>query len=53
MRVFIMVFAALAGALALFATHDVPATPTPEDMRAIRQLLPNEKPQAGTFEDEV
>ena len=53
MRVLIPVVVAVAGALALFATHDVPTAPTPEDARAIRQLLPNEKRLAGSFEEEV
>jgi hypothetical protein len=53
MRVLILVLAAVAGSLALFAVHDVPATPTPEDAKAIRQLLPNEKRHTGGFEEEV
>lgn len=53
MRALILVSAAVASALALFATHDVPATPTPEDAKAIRQLLPNEKRKAGGFEEEI
>ena len=53
MRVLIPVVVAVAGALALIATHDVPATPTPEDARAIRQLLPTETGRARGFEEEV
>ena len=53
MRVLIPVVVAVAGALALFTTHDVPTAPTPEDARAIRQLLPNEKRLTGSFEEEV
>ena len=53
MRVLIPVLAVVAGALAFFATHDVPASPTEQDARAIRQLLPNERRRAGGFEEEV
>ena len=53
MRVLILISAAAAGALALFATHDVPVTASPEDARAIRQLLPNDERRAGGFEEEV
>ena len=53
MRVLILVFAAVAGALVLFAVHDVPAAPTPEDAKAIRQLLPEDERRGGDFEEEV
>ena len=53
MRVLILVFAAVAGSLVVFAMHDVPAAPTQEDARAISQLLPNEKRHPRAFEEEV
>jgi hypothetical protein len=49
----ILVFAAVAGSLVVFAMHDVPAAPTQEDARAISQLLPNEKRHPRAFEEEV
>ena len=52
MRVLILLSAAVAGLLALFAMNDVATATTPEDARAISQLLPDEKKPAG-FEEEV